>query len=62
MMKKNPNFMTKNENKISADHQKEEAEAMKVGDRCEVNIGARRGVVKFVGKVKELGPGFWAGI
>jgi tubulin-folding cofactor B len=34
-----------------------------VGDRCEVKIGARRGEVKYVGKVeKGLGKGFWVGI
>ena len=25
-------------------------------------IGSRRGEVKFVGKVPELGPGFWVGV
>ncbi|XP_020674403.1 tubulin-folding cofactor B isoform X2 [Dendrobium catenatum] len=34
----------------------------KVGDRCEVEPGEKRGVVKFVGKVENRGPGFWIGI
>lgn len=33
-----------------------------MGDRCEVEPGAKRGVVKFVGKAEALGPGFWVGI
>lgn len=34
----------------------------KVGDRCEVDPGAKRGVVKFVGRAESLAPGFWVGI
>jgi len=30
--------------------------------RCCLNIGQRRGEVKYVGKVKELGPGYWIGV
>ena len=33
-----------------------------VGDRCEVSPGARRGEVRFVGKVDGLPPGYWIGI
>ncbi|KAG6483138.1 hypothetical protein ZIOFF_059781 [Zingiber officinale] len=34
----------------------------KVGDRCQVDPGEKRGVVKFVGRAEDLGPGFWVGI
>ena len=33
-----------------------------VGDRCEVELGGKRGVVMFVGKAETLGPGFWIGV
>ncbi|KAL9329887.1 hypothetical protein ACSQ67_004890 [Phaseolus vulgaris] len=35
---------------------------IKVGSRCEVEPGAKRGVVKFVGRAESLGPGFWVGV
>mmetsp|Transcript_16452 Transcript_16452/g.35632 ORF Transcript_16452/g.35632 Transcript_16452/m.35632 type:complete len:285 (+) Transcript_16452:1-855(+) len=38
------------------------AATMRVGGRCEVNPGGRRGEVKFIGKVPELHPGFWIGV
>ncbi|KAF3677843.1 Tubulin-folding cofactor B [Capsicum annuum] len=34
----------------------------KIGDRCEVEPGERRGTVKFVGRAETLAPGFWVGI
>lgn len=34
----------------------------KVGSRCEVEPGEKRGVVKFVGQAEALGPGLWVGI
>lgn len=40
-------------------------EGMKVGDRCEVQPGARRGEVMFVGEAKgekNLAPGYWVGV
>ena len=62
MQKNNPNFMKPNGDSPYVDFQKEEAAKATVGMRCEVNIGSRRGEVKFVGKVKGLGAGFWLGI
>lgn len=35
---------------------------IKVGDRCQVEPGDKRGVVKYVGRAENLGPGFWVGI
>lgn len=39
-----------------------EAAALAVGSRCQVKLGARRGTVKFVGKVSELALGYWVGV
>lgn len=35
---------------------------MKVGDRCEVQPGGRRGQVRFLGLVEEIAPGHWVGV
>ncbi|KAL9247886.1 hypothetical protein vseg_021266 [Gypsophila vaccaria] len=35
---------------------------IKVGDRCQVQPGDKRGIVKYVGRADILGPGFWVGI
>lgn len=35
---------------------------IKVGDRCQVEPGEKRGVVKYVGRAESLGPGYWVGI
>ncbi|KAK7279108.1 hypothetical protein RJT34_24152 [Clitoria ternatea] len=35
---------------------------IKVGSRCEVEPGAKRGVIKFVGRAESLGTGFWVGV
>ncbi|KAF2585220.1 hypothetical protein F2Q70_00037551 [Brassica cretica] len=38
------------------------ASEVKVGDRCQVEAGEKRGVVKYVGRAESLGPGYWVGI
>jgi len=40
----------------------ESVAGMKVGNRCEVNPGARRGEIMYIGEVKELLPGHWIGV
>ncbi|XP_057541051.1 tubulin-folding cofactor B [Amaranthus tricolor] len=35
---------------------------IKLGDRCQVQPGDKRGVVKYVGQAQNLGPGFWIGV
>ncbi|EPS70893.1 hypothetical protein M569_03866, partial [Genlisea aurea] len=35
---------------------------IKVGDRCQVEPGEKRGVVKFIGRAESMAPGFWVGI
>ena len=40
----------------------EEASQIEIGSRCLLGDGFRRGEVKFVGMVKEMGHGFWVGV
>jgi len=44
------------------EHLAEEAGKMKLGDRCEVTLGGKRGEVKYVGKIPQIAPGFWIGV
>jgi tubulin-specific chaperone B len=62
MQAQNPNFMKPNGDSAYEDFQKEEAEALTLGTRCEVTLGSRRGEVKFVGKIKGMGAGYWVGV
>ncbi len=57
----NPNFKSYL-GQVDKDHLKEEASKIEIGSRCETNGGARRGEVKFVGKVAGLERGYWVGI
>ena len=62
MLAKNPNFMNAQGESVYNDFMKEEAEQLSVGQRCQTNAGARRGEIKFIGKVKSLGAGYWVGV
>ncbi|KAK9843543.1 hypothetical protein WJX81_008120 [Elliptochloris bilobata] len=44
------------------EHQATEAAAIPLGSRCEVDPGAKRGVVRYVGKVAGLPAGWWVGV
>ncbi|XP_052179937.1 tubulin-folding cofactor B-like isoform X2 [Diospyros lotus] len=50
------------ETKISDNYMEELCANIKVGDRCQVEPGEKRGVVKFVGRAVTIGPGFWVGV
>ncbi|KAG5549735.1 hypothetical protein RHGRI_014886 [Rhododendron griersonianum] len=50
------------ETKIPDNYVEELCAKIKVGDRCQVEPGEKRGVVKFVGQAEILGPGFWIGV
>ncbi|KAL3814265.1 hypothetical protein ACJIZ3_015533 [Penstemon smallii] len=50
------------ESKISDSYMEELCANIKVGDRCQVEPGEKRGVVKFVGRAETLAPGFWIGV
>ena len=41
---------------------KEESEGITVDARCQLNVGDRRGIVKYVGKVAGMGAGWWVGV
>ncbi|KAI3750781.1 hypothetical protein L2E82_21599 [Cichorium intybus] len=56
-----PRFSSGQE-KMGDDYMQDISANIKVGDRCEVDPGAKRGIVKFVGRAETLGPGFWVGI
>eukprot|EP00246_Nothoceros_aenigmaticus_P009283 TRINITY_DN24697_c0_g1_i1.p1 TRINITY_DN24697_c0_g1~~TRINITY_DN24697_c0_g1_i1.p1 ORF type:complete len:273 (-),score=59.24 TRINITY_DN24697_c0_g1_i1:93-911(-) len=47
---------------VTEDHMADQAACIHVGDRCEVDPGAKRGLVLFVGKAEALAPGFWVGV
>jgi len=46
---------------LDIDHQKADADLISVDSRCEA-IGAKRGVVMYVGLVPGLGRGYWVGV
>ncbi|KAF3442517.1 hypothetical protein FNV43_RR16433 [Rhamnella rubrinervis] len=48
--------------KIPENYMEDLCASIKVGDRCEVEPGEKRGVIKFVGKAESLAPGFWVGV
>ncbi|KAI4300870.1 hypothetical protein L6164_034198 [Bauhinia variegata] len=50
------------ETKISNNYMEDLCANIKVGSRCQVEPGEKRGVVKFVGQAESLGPGFWVGV
>lgn len=50
------------ESKISDNYMEDLCANIKIGDRCEVEPGERRGTVKFVGQAETLAPGFWVGV
>ena len=41
------------------EHLAELAAPMKLGDRCEVTLGGKRGLVTYVGKIPQIAPGWW---
>ncbi|KAH6764626.1 tubulin folding cofactor B [Perilla frutescens var. hirtella] len=50
------------ESKIPDNYMEDLCANIKVGDRCQVEPGEKRGTVKFVGQAETLAPGFWVGI
>ncbi|KAK6942192.1 CAP Gly-rich domain [Dillenia turbinata] len=48
--------------KIQDNYMEDLCANIKVGDRCQIEPGEKRGVVKFVGQAETLAPGFWVGI
>ncbi|XP_047329127.1 tubulin-folding cofactor B [Impatiens glandulifera] len=50
------------EKKISDDYMEDFCANIKIGDRCKVEPGEKRGVVKYVGRAENLPHGFWVGV
>ncbi|XWS43062.1 hypothetical protein CRYUN_Cryun16bG0069100 [Craigia yunnanensis] len=48
--------------KLSDDYMEVLCANIKVGDRCEVEPGEKRGVVKYAGRAEALEQGFWIGV
>ncbi|XXG73596.1 hypothetical protein AAC387_Pa07g2491 [Persea americana] len=59
LVSQNPSLL---ENKITDNYMEDLCTNIKVGDRCEVEPGGKRGVVMFVGRAETASPGFWVGI
>jgi tubulin-specific chaperone B len=60
MLKNNPNYV-EYAGQVEKDHQKEEADAIEIGSRCEC-IGGARGEVMYTGKVVGFERGYWVGV
>lgn len=58
----NPELFAKSEVVTDPDHEKEIADEIKVGDRCMMVNDNHRGEVKYVGKVPDLGQGYYIGV
>ena len=65
-MERDPNYVPQLEPAKEAitddEHLADVAAGMKVGDRCEVIVGGKRGAVQFVGKIPQIAPGWWVGV
>jgi len=63
-MKADPNYVPEPPKAPITDdeHMADLAAAMKVGDRCQVNPGGKRGSVQFLGKIPAIAPGWWVGV
>ncbi|KAF9591639.1 hypothetical protein IFM89_005220 [Coptis chinensis] len=59
MASQNPSVL---ENKIPDKYVEDLCANIKVGDRCEVDPGEKRGVVRYVGEAETIAPGFWVGV
>lgn len=58
----NPELFTKKNIISDPDFQKEIADTYKVGDRCVVLESNERGSVEYVGKIPDLGLGYYVGV
>merc|ERR1712039_786577 len=59
-MKADPSYVPEppKERITDDEHMAELVATMKVGDRCEVTVGGKRGSVQFVGKIPAIAPGY----
>lgn len=62
LIKNKPDLVKPNNPQVYDDYQVEEAKEIEVGNRCRINPGDRRGVVRFVGKMVTFHPGWYVGV
>ena len=62
LKKKNPDLMKPNTAEVDAEHQADLASEIRVGNRCKVDPGDKRGTVRYVGKMSTFKAGWWVGI
>lgn len=66
MLLKHPGLVPQNASNpalVDNEHLKEVADGIKIGDRCKLlSNSAARGEVKYVGKIMDLGVGYFVGI
>ncbi|CAA7405283.1 unnamed protein product [Spirodela intermedia] len=53
---------TTSSNRLLDNYMEELCSDIKIGDRCQIESGEKRGVIRFIGKAEPLGPGFWVGV
>ena len=58
----NPELFSKTEIITDPDHEKDIADGITVGERCIMTSDSHRGEVKYVGRVPDLGQGFYVGV
>eukprot|EP01016_Furgasonia_blochmanni_P055210 TRINITY_DN919_c0_g1_i4.p1 TRINITY_DN919_c0_g1~~TRINITY_DN919_c0_g1_i4.p1 ORF type:complete len:190 (+),score=52.59 TRINITY_DN919_c0_g1_i4:511-1080(+) len=61
-LKNNPELVASKAIKPDAEHMKDLADKIKVGDRCKLKEADVRGEVKFIGKVPEIAEGYFVGV
>ena len=62
MKKNNPDLMKPNKTEVDDEYQADAAKEMEIGHRCRINVGDKRGTIRFVGKMSTFKPGWWVGI
>ena len=58
----NPELFTKKTIITDQDYEKDIADTYKVGDRCLVIDNEERGSVEYIGRIPDLGMGFYVGV
>lgn len=63
-LRADPNYVpeTPKEKVTDESHMADLASAMKLGERCEVNPGGKRGEIKFIGKIPAIAAGWFVGV
>ena len=62
LVKTQPDLVKPNNQQVDDEFQAEEAREIQVGNRCRINPGDKRGVVRYVGKMSTFKPGWFVGV